>query len=77
MHPTTQLEEGWQHEGETQAAGPVDEQYLMVFLLKYVCPEEGCGGTLAPSSRSSDHECNVCGRWRSEAQFLQQLQDEG
>lgn len=68
------MEEGWRR--EVQAPGPVDEQYLMMFLLKYVCPEEGCGGTLAPKD-GGDHECNVCGRMRSEAQFLQQLQEEG
>lgn len=48
--------------------------YLQIFLLKYLCPSEGCFGTMAPCLGSDMHECSVCGRQRSEAQFLAELE---
>ncbi len=85
----TQLEQQWQQEQELsnthtspttqQQQQQVDDQYLMMFLLKFVCPVEECGGTLAPVAPGDGqgaHECNVCGRVRSAEEFMQQLQDE-
>ncbi len=65
--------------------GPMDPTYLQLFLLKYVCPEPQCFGTLAPlvplapgggaGPGGEVLECNVCGAHRTEAQFLQDLED--
>ena len=67
--------------------GPLESTYLQLFLLKYMCPVPGCFGTLAPLMTTGAgaaaeggapdegvHECNVCGGRRSEAQFLQELE---
>jgi hypothetical protein len=65
---------------------PLDPTYLQLFLLKYVCAQPGCFGTLAPlppaaadgmmscGEAAGVHECNVCGALRSEAEFLQELE---
>jgi SET and MYND domain-containing protein len=79
------MEEDTQHHAEPQKQQQQQEAlepgYLSVFLLKYLCPNEGCGGTMAPvhgSSSSSSGgevcECSVCGALRTEAQFLAELQ---
>ena len=67
--------------------GPLESTYLQLFLLKYMCPVPGCFGTLAPLMMAGAgaaaeggapdegvHECNVCGGRRSEAQFMQVLE---
>lgn len=56
-----------------------DAGYIHVFLFKYVCPREGCGGTMAPMSRhqSDALQCNVCGKMRTEAEFLAELEASG
>lgn len=55
-------------------AGPLDPTYLQLFLLKYVCPVPSCFGTMAPVGPGvSLYECAVCGRTRSEEQFLADL----
>eukprot|EP00250_Pteridium_aquilinum_P018014 c23895_g3_i1 orf=466-1668(-) len=50
-----------------------------MFFVKYLCPNESCGGTMAPlppteGGASSVMECNVCGQLRSEDDFLQEIQ---
>ncbi|KAL4419948.1 hypothetical protein ABPG75_007046 [Micractinium tetrahymenae] len=59
----------------------VDPAYINLFLLKYVCPREGCYGTLAPLPGQPAgqpggplFECNMCGGRRSEAEFLAELE---
>jgi hypothetical protein len=59
----------------------IDESYIFVFLLRHVCPDEDCGGTLAPvsgceSGPGRKYECNLCGRLRSEAEFMAELEME-
>jgi SET and MYND domain-containing protein len=68
-------------EQQQQQQEALEPGYLSVFLLKYLCPKEGCGGTLAPVQGSSSSssggevcECSVCGALRTEAQFLAELQ---
>ncbi|CAM6100717.1 unnamed protein product [Calypogeia fissa] len=47
-----------------------DELEHALFFLKYLCPIEGCGGTMAPlasppaASLNSTMECNMCGHKR-------------
>lgn len=56
-------------------ADVADAGYIHVFLFKYVCPREGCGGTLAPLPGQSDvMQCNVCDKRRTEAEFLAELE---
>lgn len=52
----------------------VNESYIHVFLLKYVCPVTECGGTLAPLPGSDKAQCNMCGMLRSEQDFMQEMQ---
>ncbi|KAL4420349.1 hypothetical protein ABPG77_006156 [Micractinium sp. CCAP 211/92] len=85
--------DGAQQQGQQGAAGPAaagqegqqqqqaDPAYINLFLLKYVCPREGCYGTLAPlpgqpAGRPGGplFECNMCGGRRSEAEFLAELE---
>jgi SET and MYND domain-containing protein len=53
--------------------------YIHVFLFKYVCPREGCGGTMGPMNQhqSQELQCNVCGKVRTEAEFLAELEASG
>ena len=52
-----------------------DAGYIQVFLLKYVCPQADCFGTLVPTHPGSTvQECNMCGCRRTEAQFLANLE---
>lgn len=58
-----------------------DPAYINLFLLKYVCPREGCYGTLAPLPGQTAgqpggplFECNMCSGTRSEADFLAELE---
>lgn len=66
-----------EQEGGAGGAPGVDPGYIHVFLVKFVCPVEGCGGTMAPlppPGPADHHECNMCGRRRTEAEFLAELQ---
>ncbi|GLC36920.1 hypothetical protein PLESTM_000518500 [Pleodorina starrii] len=55
--------------------GPLEPTYLRLFLLKYMCSAPGCFGTAAPPKPGSTVlECNVCGRARSEKEFLRELE---
>ncbi len=65
--------------GEAEMMGDAEERadagYIQVFLLKYVCPQGDCFGTLVPTQPgSSVQECNMCGCRRTEAQFLADLE---
>lgn len=63
-------------QGDVAAAGEeaLEPTYLQLYLLKYMCPRRHCFGTMAPTAASSTVcECNVCGRRRSEAEFLAEL----
>ena len=55
---------------------PLEPTYLHLFLLKYVCPQPGCFGTLAPGVGTDVFSCNICGQQRSEAQFLAELEQD-
>lgn len=58
-------------EGEQE---PLEPTYLQLYLLKYVCPEPGCFGTLAPPQPGTDVlQCSVCNAVRSEADFMADL----
>ena len=60
---------------EDEEDGGVDGQ-LAVFMLKHLCPNEECSGTLGPPNPTADHmECNFCGKARTDAQFFQMLED--
>ena len=50
--------------------------YIAVFLLKYLCVDEACEGTMVPVLGSADgtHACNICGRARTEAEFVRGLE---
>ena len=68
-----------QQQEEQGAAGSggegVDPAYISIFLLKYVCPEAGCHGTLAPAAPAAQlFECSMCSARRSEAEFLAELE---
>lgn len=59
-------------EGDEDLGG-MDETYLHLFLLKYLCPKEACFGTMAAVKGTDVVECSVCGSRRTEAQFLAEL----
>lgn len=59
-------------EGET--VGGVDASYIQVFMLKYLCPQEDCFGTLAPVRGTNGYKCNMCGFTRTEEDFMRELQ---
>jgi len=62
-----------QHQGEA-----LEPAYLSLFLLKYMCPKEGCFGTMAAVQGSSSGvcECSVCGATRGEAEFMAELEQQ-
>ena len=58
----------------------VDTTYVSLFVLKHVCSQ--CMGTMAPlppggdgSLPSSVCSCNRCGATRTEAEFLERVQE--
>ena len=59
--------------GDGQVSEALDPAYLSLFLLKYVCPKDGCFGTMAAVLGTDVCECNMCGCKRSEAEFLASL----
>jgi SET and MYND domain-containing protein len=61
---------------QQQQQEPLDPAYLSLFMLKYVCPREGCFGTMAALQGSDACECSVCGALRSEAEFLAGLEQQ-
>lgn len=47
-----------------------------LWFLKFMCPEEGCGGSLAPPTPTADGMvCNYCGRVRTDQEFFEELED--
>lgn len=54
----------------------VDEGYVSMFLLKYLCVDEECEGTMVPIPGCLEKTlvCNVCSKTRNEAQFLSMLE---
>jgi hypothetical protein len=55
----------------------VDETFIQLFLLKYLCTQLECFGTYVPFLNSTDElsQCNVCGHRRTEADFLRDLDE--
>lgn len=69
-----------EHEGDehknaalkaAEAAG-VDSAYIMLFLLKHVCPV--CQGTLAPLLQVTMGKCNRCGATQTEEEFMERVE---
>jgi len=56
------------------AAGGCTDEYIDLFLMKYVCPRPECFGTMAPLRGSDATQCSMCGHARSEAEFLAEVQ---
>lgn len=56
--------------------GSADEGYISIFLLKYLCIDEDCEGTMVPILGSAEGTliCNVCSKTRNEKQFLEMLE---
>ena len=72
------LEASWEsNEPVTGAVGgsEVTEDYLGAFCLKYICPDDDCGGTMGPLDGSDVCACNCCGFCRSEAEFQASLNE--
>lgn len=47
-----------------------------LWFLKFMCPEDGCGGSLAPPATTADAMvCNYCGRVRTDKEFFEELGD--
>jgi SET and MYND domain-containing protein len=64
------------HQQQQQQA--LEPAYLSLFLLKYMCPREGCFGTMAGvhGSSAGTCECCVCGTTRDEAEFMAELEQQ-
>ena len=88
-HACSHSDQHHQHQHQPQAEGEqsgADPAYISLFLLKYVCPRQGCLGTLAPLAEcvaaaaaaggadEAVYECNMCGGRRTEAEFLAELE---
>lgn len=56
----------------------LDPSYLHLFLMKYTCKVEGCFGTYVPEVGSPQKavQCNICGHQRTEADFLQEVEEQ-
>ena len=73
-------ERGAADSADARAAAGLEEgmtgTYIHIFLLKYVCTRPECFGTFVPVGQRADGlaVCNICGRERSEAQFLAELE---
>lgn len=65
----------------TSGAGPgpggCTDEYIQLFIMKYVCPREECHGTLAPVLGTEQSVCNLCGCVRTDAEFLAEMQSYG
>jgi hypothetical protein len=54
---------------------PLDPMYLNLFLLKYVCSQPSCYGTMAPVTAGANiMECNVCTQTRPDEHFIADLE---
>jgi hypothetical protein len=55
--------------------GPLDPNYLRLFLLKYMCAVPGCFGTAGPPAAGSNLLLGtVCAASRTEEDFLRDLE---
>lgn len=54
----------------------MDSSYVQMFILRYLCPLDDCGGTLAPIAGTDIQECNRCSHQRTNAEFLAELEAE-
>lgn len=54
----------------------VDEGYVSIFLIKYLCPDPDCEGTMVPVLDDPEKSlvCNVCSAKRTEVQFMSSLE---
>eukprot|EP00892_Ulva_mutabilis_P006140 jgi/Ulvmu1/3899/UM018_0121.1 len=54
----------------------LETQYVELFLMKYICPDSACSGTMAPAAAAdgSTLHCNICGFRRTDAQFLAEVE---
>lgn len=64
--------------------GDEDDDFVhAMFFVKYLCPVEECGGTMAPlqpgeldkEGLKCSMECNYCGNLRSQEEFLRDLEE--
>lgn len=62
-------------EPEDESTPEIDMTYIHLFLLKYLCPSDGCEGTLVPNSHAGVQVCNKCGTKRTEEDFLRELEE--
>ena len=60
-------------ESSDSSVDGIDGAYVQMFLMRYLCPQEDCGGTLAPIYGTDLQECNRCSHRRSNADFLASL----
>lgn len=61
-----------------QEGAEADAAYIHVFVLKFVCPRDACGGSMAPLPGVPDRlQCNLCRLERTEADFLAELEQGG
>eukprot|EP00884_Botryococcus_braunii_P017329 jgi/Botrbrau1/427/Bobra.110_2s0077.1 len=65
--------EGADHVADVAGEG-ISGPYIQLFLLKYMCPEVACFGTLAPRPGEGRSECNVCGKMRTDQQFMAEVE---
>ncbi|KAG0568079.1 hypothetical protein KC19_7G184800 [Ceratodon purpureus] len=73
----------------SEDAGSVDDDEddfgHAIFFVKYLCPVEECGGTMAPlppgeldaQGLEGSMECNYCGHVRSDEEFHRDLEEHG
>ena len=73
----------------SEDAGSVDDDENdfghAIFFVKYICPVEECGGTMAPlppgqldaQRQEGSMECNFCGHVRSGEEFHRDLEEHG
>jgi hypothetical protein len=56
----------------------IDDGYISIFLLKYLCVNEECEGTMVPllDCPNRTQVCNVCSVTRTEAEFLHSIASE-
>lgn len=80
--PRCRREATWEQNDEQgmadaeQGGDEASAAYVELFVMKYVCPNEDCFGTMAPFSGQPDiYQCNMCGKTRTEAEFLAELED--
>mmetsp|Transcript_2950 Transcript_2950/g.8310 ORF Transcript_2950/g.8310 Transcript_2950/m.8310 type:complete len:377 (+) Transcript_2950:228-1358(+) len=67
-------EEADEREEDEDPEESVQDTYQYLFIMKHMCPQTDCFGTMAPEGPgSSVYECNMCGHKRTEAEFMAEL----